>query len=83
MSDVLELFYLEFLRVDRREIEVVKLAEDELITRCKNPCPILRLSELLSVDARHACIRPFKGEPRGADIPEKRKSERVKKILFN
>ena len=55
MSDVLELFYLDFLRVDRREIEVVRLAEDELITRCKNPCPILRLSELLSVDTKHAC----------------------------
>lgn len=48
MSDVHELFYLDFLRVDGKEIEVI-------ITRCKNPCPILRLSELLSVDAGHAC----------------------------
>jgi hypothetical protein len=27
MSDVLELFYLDFLKVDRRKIEVVRLAE--------------------------------------------------------
>jgi hypothetical protein len=55
MSDVLKLFYLDFLRVNRKDIEVVRLTDNELITRCKNPCPVLRLSVLLKVDTKEAC----------------------------
>ncbi|MGB9806697.1 MAG: hypothetical protein ACPLRT_08085, partial [Thermoproteota archaeon] len=55
MKDVLDLFYLDFLRVNRKDIEVVKLDDRELITRCKNPCPILKLSILLNVDTKVAC----------------------------
>jgi hypothetical protein len=53
--DVLNLFYLDFLRLDRRDVEVVKLDERELVTRCRNRCPILNLSLRLGVDTRLAC----------------------------
>jgi len=55
MRDVLALFYLGFLGLDERDVEVVKLDDFELITRCRNPCPILRLSLMLKIDTKLAC----------------------------
>jgi hypothetical protein len=55
MREVLKLFYLDFLRIDEEDVEVVKLAEDELVTRCRNPCPILRLSLRFNLDTRKVC----------------------------
>jgi len=55
MGDVLELFYLDFLRIDRKYVEVVRLDENELVTRCRNPCPILELSLRLNLDTEEVC----------------------------
>jgi hypothetical protein len=55
MREVLDLFYLDFLRLKESDVEVVKLDENELITRCRNPCPILKLSLMLNVDTRVSC----------------------------
>ena len=53
--DILNLFYLDFLRLDKRDVEVIKLDEHELVTRCRNRCPILELSLKLKVDTKLAC----------------------------
>jgi hypothetical protein len=55
MKDVLDLFYFDFLGLREEDVEVVKLDDFELITRCRNPCPILKLSLMLKVDTRVAC----------------------------
>ena len=55
MIDILDLFYLDFLRLGKREVEVIKLDEHELVTRCRNRCPILELSLRLDVDTKLAC----------------------------
>jgi hypothetical protein len=55
MKEVLDLFYLDFLRLNKSDVEVVKIDENELITRCRNPCPILKLSLILNVDTRISC----------------------------
>jgi hypothetical protein len=55
MEDVLKLFYMDFLKIDEKHIEVVKLDENELITRCSNPCPILELAKRLNLDTKHVC----------------------------
>jgi len=55
MRDVLDLFYLGFLGLGEGDVEVVKLNDFELVTRCKNQCPILRLSIMLKIDTRVAC----------------------------
>jgi hypothetical protein len=55
MKEVLDLFYLDFLRLNKSDVEVVKLDENELITRCRNPCPILKLSLILNVDTKISC----------------------------
>lgn len=55
MTDVLELFYYDFLRLNRSDVEVVKLDGKELVTRCRNPCPILWLSLRLNLDTRRVC----------------------------
>jgi hypothetical protein len=52
---ILDLFYIDFLRLDRRDVEVLKLDEHELVTRCRNRCPILELSLRLGVDTKLAC----------------------------
>jgi hypothetical protein len=55
IKDVLNLFYLGFLGLDKKDVEVVRLNNFELVIRCRNPCPILRLSLMLKVDTRMAC----------------------------
>lgn len=55
MRDVYELFYLDFLRLHERDVEVVRLDDDVLVTRCKNPCPILNMSLSLKVDTKISC----------------------------
>jgi hypothetical protein len=55
MKEVLDLFYLDFLRLNKSDVEVVKIDENELITRCRNPCPILKLSLILNVDTKISC----------------------------
>lgn len=55
MEDVLKIFYIDFLKVGANDIEIVKINEDELITRCKNPCPILWLATRLGMDTKHVC----------------------------
>ncbi|MBS7637182.1 hypothetical protein KEJ37_07660 [Candidatus Bathyarchaeota archaeon] len=55
MVDVLELFYYGFLRLDRLDVEVVKLDENELVTRSRNSCPILWLALRLNLDTRWVC----------------------------
>lgn|GEM_PF-422536 len=55
IEDVLELFYIDFLRIERDYVEVVKLDRCELVTRCTNPCPILSLSLRLGLDTRYTC----------------------------
>jgi len=54
-ANILKLFYLDFLKLDKRDVEVVKLDEHELVTRCRNRCPILELSLKLKVDTKLAC----------------------------
>jgi hypothetical protein len=55
MKDVFKLFYIDFLRIDKRYIEIVKINENELVTRCKNPCPILKLSLFFNLNTRYVC----------------------------
>lgn len=55
MVDVLKLFYYGFLRLNRSDVEVVKLDETELVTRCRNPCPILWLALRLNLDTKMVC----------------------------
>ncbi|MEM4576095.1 MAG: hypothetical protein QW701_01385 [Candidatus Nezhaarchaeales archaeon] len=55
VNEILELFYFKFLRIRMRDIEVVKLTNTELITRCRNPCPILKFTLLLGLDTRFTC----------------------------
>lgn len=55
LKDVYQLFYLDFLKLQEGDVEIVKLDDNILITRCKNPCPILNLSLLLKIDTRTSC----------------------------
>lgn len=43
---------------------MVRMDERELLTRSRNPCPVLRLALLLNVDARYVCrIRVKEAKP--------------------
>lgn len=53
--DVLRIFYYDFLRLRREHILIEKLTRRELIVISVNPCPILKLSQLLRVDTRYSC----------------------------
>ncbi|MCS7097524.1 MAG: hypothetical protein NZ922_00860 [Candidatus Methanomethyliaceae archaeon] len=55
LNEVLKLFYLDFLRVGIDNLKVIRISNGELITRCRNPCPILWLSIRLGLDTRNVC----------------------------
>jgi hypothetical protein len=55
MKDVLDLFYLGFLRLDEGDVEVVELVDSQLVALFRNPCPILRLSIMLKIETKVAC----------------------------
>lgn len=55
MSNLLQVFYYDFLRLKPEDIEIIKLAEHELITISRNSCPILKLSLRFGLDTRYTC----------------------------
>lgn len=55
VRDVYRLFYLDFLMLSERDVEIVKMDNRELITRCRNSCPILKLAQHLNLDTRIVC----------------------------
>lgn len=55
MDDLLREFYYGFLRLKEGDLVVVKLGDRELITISRNPCPILKLTQLLGMDSRYTC----------------------------
>ncbi|MCS7136624.1 MAG: hypothetical protein NZ931_06025 [Aigarchaeota archaeon] len=55
LKDVYKLFYLDFLRLHEKYVEIVRLDDEVLITRCRNPCPILNLSLSLNIDTKISC----------------------------
>ncbi|MEM1646470.1 MAG: hypothetical protein QXL96_11560 [Ignisphaera sp.] len=55
MSDLLKVFYYDFLRLRVEDVEIVRLTNSELITISRNPCPILKLTQALKMDTRYTC----------------------------
>ncbi len=55
MEDVYKLFYLDFLDTGENGCEIIELTEDKLVTRCRNPCPILEYAIQLGRDTREVC----------------------------
>ena len=55
MDDVFRIFYLEFLKIPRANVEMVEMSPRRFITRCDNPCPILDFARLINVDTRDVC----------------------------
>jgi len=55
MKDLLELFYYDFLKLEKEHVEVVKLSDKELVTISRNPCPILKLTLMLGLDTKYTC----------------------------
>lgn len=55
MKDILVLFYYDFLRIRRNDLEIIKLTNNELVTRARNPCPILKIAIRLGIDTKIMC----------------------------
>ncbi|MEM2930995.1 MAG: hypothetical protein QW797_09095, partial [Thermoproteota archaeon] len=53
MRDLFELFYIRFLRLESKHVEIVRMTGTELVTVSRNPCPILRLTLMLRMDTRY------------------------------
>ena len=60
-KDIFELFYLDFLKVPSEDCQIIEMSEKRLITRCKNTCPILELSQKLGVDTKQSCKQISEG----------------------
>lgn len=59
--DILKLFYFEFLKVPKEDCEIIEMTNNRLITRCKNKCPILDLSQVLNIDTKKSCRKISEG----------------------
>ncbi|MBN2603868.1 MAG: hypothetical protein JXA91_07045 [Candidatus Thermoplasmatota archaeon] len=59
--DVYELFYLDFLKVPKEDCKIIEMSEKRLITRCKNYCPVLEISQDLGIDTRKSCKQISEG----------------------
>ena len=60
-KDILELFYYNFLNVPTEDCIIIKMTDDELITRCKNNCPILNFSLNFNIDTKQSCKKISEG----------------------
>jgi hypothetical protein len=55
MHDLYEVFYIDFLALEPKDVEIVKLTDKELVTISRNPCPILHLAMILRIDTKYVC----------------------------
>lgn len=60
-KDILKIFYFDFLGMPEEECQILKITDKELITRCKNKCPILELSLYLGLDTKKSCKQMSEG----------------------
>ena len=60
-KDILVLFYYNFLNVPKEDCIIIKITDDELITRCKNNCPILNFSLNFNIDTKQSCKKISEG----------------------
>ena len=60
-KDILELFYYDFLNVPIEDCIIIKRTDNELVTRCKNNCPILNFSLNFKIDSKQSCKRISEG----------------------
>jgi len=44
IEEIINDFYINFLRIDKKYVHILKINKREAIVRCDNPCPILKLS---------------------------------------
>ena len=51
----LNLFYLDFLKIPKKDCDIIEITNNKLITRCKNKCSILDLSLNLNIDTKKSC----------------------------
>lgn len=59
--DIYELFYLDFLKVQKKDCEIIEITDYKLITRSKNKCPILDFSLHLKIDTKKSCRQISEG----------------------
>jgi len=60
-KDILELFYLDFLRIPKKDCKIIEMTKSKLVTRCINDCPILDFSLALGLDTKISCKRISEG----------------------
>ncbi|MEM4641344.1 MAG: hypothetical protein QXW65_02400 [Candidatus Pacearchaeota archaeon] len=53
--EIYQNFYLDFLKIKKKNCKIVKMTRRKLITRCNNPCPILELAKFIKKDTKEVC----------------------------
>ncbi len=49
--------FLKFLRVQKKDCQIVKITNNQIIFRWKNKCPVLDISQCLGIDTKKSCKR--------------------------
>jgi len=47
--------FLKFLRVQKKDCQIVKVTKNQIIFRWKNKCPVLDISNYLKIDTKQSC----------------------------
>jgi len=53
------LLYFDYLELDPDDGEVVERTERRIVTRWRNPCPVLEACDRLGLDTREVCRRAY------------------------
>lgn len=54
-KEIYQNFYLEFLKIPKKNCKIVKITRKKLVTRCNNPCPILNFAKIAGKDTKEVC----------------------------
>ena len=61
VDEAYRLFYLEYLKLDPGDAEVVERTPRKIVMRWKNHCPTLEACRSLGIDTRYVCRRVYEG----------------------
>jgi hypothetical protein len=59
VNEAYRLFYLEYLKLDPGDADVVEKTPRKVVVRWENPCPTLEACKNLGIDTREVCRRVY------------------------
>ena len=53
------IFYLDYLKINPNDVKIIEKSKNKIITRWRNPCPVLKACKILGLDTRKICKKAY------------------------